>query len=74
MRNISSCVIRKKLRRSYLGGSEVNLEINHQELKGRGRMEEDVDRVLEDLRESLVEKEERIKRLVGENITLLLRI
>ncbi len=37
-------------------------------------MEEDVDRVLEDLRESLVEKEERIKRLVGENITLLLRI
>ncbi|GFP77461.1 hypothetical protein [Clostridium fungisolvens] len=34
-------------------------------------MKEDVDRELHDLRKSLVEKEEHIKRLVGENITLV---
>ncbi|GKU29285.1 hypothetical protein CFB3_13910 [Clostridium folliculivorans] len=34
-------------------------------------MEEAVDRELQDLRQSLVEKEERIKRLIGENITLV---
>ena len=34
-------------------------------------MKEAVDRELQDLRQSLVEKEERIKRLVGENITLV---
>jgi regulator of replication initiation timing len=34
-------------------------------------MEETVEGELQDLRQSLVEKEERIKRLVGENITLV---